>query len=225
MKLIQLYGVLLRRHGPQGWWPTRQFGYHSSNGSRMLSEEELLEICIGAVLTQNTSWKNVEKALDALFGAGLVDLEKLSGVNQRRLASLIRSSGYFRQKAKKLKLFAQYVLKKHGSMSKLFDRLRVTNEIREELLSLWGVGPETADSMLLYAGRRPVFVVDAYTKRICSNLDICSADVDYHELQGLFYGEFEQRITNNEERSALFNEFHALFVAEGKSLRVQPKRS
>jgi endonuclease-3 related protein len=207
MRIKQLYGRLLEKHGPQGWWPTRKTGYHPLNKSRKLSENEMLEICIGAILTQNTAWKNVEKALANLISSNALDLKKLAVIKQSKLAQLIRSSGYYNQKAERLQLFARHVLKEHGSFSRMFRK--DLEPLREELLSLKGIGPETADSMLLYAGRKPVFVIDAYTKRICSRLGICEADADYHELQSKFHSSLPPD-------AELFNEFHALFVEEGK---------
>ncbi|MEM4266335.1 MAG: endonuclease, partial [Candidatus Woesearchaeota archaeon] len=181
MQIKSLYEHLLAKHGPQGWWPTRNMGYHPSNKSRKLSEDEMLEICVGAILTQNTAWKNVEKALDNLFSARAMSLRRLASMPRARLAQLIRSSGYYNQKAERLQLFARHVLKEHRSFSRMFKQ--DLEPLREELLSLKGIGPETADSMLLYAGRKPIFVIDAYTKRICAREGICKPDVEYHELQ------------------------------------------
>ncbi len=208
MRIKQLYNHLLSKHGVQGWWPTRGRGYHPSNKSRKLSEQEMLEICVGAILTQNTAWKNVEKALDNLFSANAMSLSRLSSMPRQKLAKLIRSSGYYNQKAERLQLFARHVLSEHGSFSRMFRK--DLQPLREELLALKGVGPETADSMLLYAGRKPVFVVDAYTKRICSRLGICEADVEYHELQEKFHSTLPKD-------AEIFNEFHALLVQEGKN--------
>jgi endonuclease-3 related protein len=207
--LKKLYSELLKKHGPQGWWPTRKHGYHPSNKTRKLSEADMLEICAGAILTQNTNWKNVEKALDNLFAADAMSLRKLATMPRARLEKLIRSSGYFRQKAERVQLFARHVLKNHGNFSTMFKKK--LEPLREELLSLKGIGPETADSMLLYAGRKPVFVVDAYTKRLCRKFGICDDDVDYHALQKLFHDQLprDQRI---------YNEMHALIVREEKKL-------
>ncbi|MEM4254477.1 MAG: endonuclease III domain-containing protein [Candidatus Woesearchaeota archaeon] len=207
MQIKSLYEHLLAKHGPQGWWPTRNMGYHPSNKSRKLSEDEMLEICVGAILTQNTAWKNVEKALDNLFSARAMSLRRLASMPRARLAQLIRSSGYYNQKAERLQLFARHVLKEHRSFSRMFKQ--DLEPLREELLSLKGIGPETADSMLLYAGRKPIFVIDAYTKRICAREGICKPDVEYHELQEKFH----KQLPPNHK---LYNEFHALFVEEGK---------
>lgn len=202
MHLHTLYKKLLKKHGPQGWWPTRRFGYHPTNKTRKLSEEEKLEICVGAILTQNTNWKNVEKALNNLFAAKAMSLKTLATMPRAKLEKLIKSSGYYRQKAERLQLFARHVLKNHGNFSNMFKKK--LEPLREELLSLKGVGPETADSMLLYAGRKPIFVIDAYTKRLCKS------DCEYHELQERFHKE----LPNKQE---VYNEMHALIVEELKN--------
>lgn len=201
MHLYALYKQLLKKHGPQGWWPTRRYGYHPSNKTIRLSEEEKLEICVGAILTQNTNWKNVEKALDSLFAANAMDLKKLATMPRARLENLIRSSGFYRQKAERLQLFCRHVLREHGSFEAMFKHK--LEPLREELLSLRGIGPETADSILLYAGRKPVFVVDAYTRRLCKHKG------DYHELQEQFHRQLPRD-------PRIYNEMHALIVKEGK---------
>ncbi len=207
MDLKILYKQLLKRHGPQGWWPTRKCSYHPSNKTRKLSEEEQCEICIGAILTQNTNWKNVEKALQNLFAANTMSLQRIATIRREKLEQLIRSSGYFRQKAERLQIFARHILKNHGGFSTMFAQQ--TQKLREELLSLKGIGPETADSMLLYAARKPVFVVDAYTKRLCAKLGLCDENIDYHKLQKMFHEQLPRK-------QEIYNEMHALIVEEGK---------
>lgn len=209
-QLMQIFNHLFKNYGPQGWWPTQSHSYNPANKTRKLSESDMLEICVGAILTQNTAWKNVEKALAQLIATKNLDLKKLAHIRREKLAQLIRSSGFFNQKAQRLQLFCRHVLKHYSSFSKMFRKS--LEPLREELLSLKGIGPETADSILLYAGRKPVFVIDAYTKRICSNLKICKPDVDYHNLQARFH---EQLPKNHE----LFNEFHALLVEHAKNTR------
>lgn len=206
--LRKIYSELLAKHGCQGWWPTRRFGYHPGNKSRKLSEEEMLEVCVGAILTQNTSWKNVEKALAELFSARVMSLEKLAGIRREKLEMLVRSSGFYRQKAERLQLFCRHVLSQYGSFSSMFKKK--LGDLRNELLSLKGIGRETADSMLLYAGRKPVFVVDAYTKRLCARLGICDENIKYDELQEVFHRELPRD-------HKVYNEFHALIVREGKN--------
>lgn len=208
MHLKQLYEKLLAQHGVQGWWPTRKCGYHPSNKTRKLSEDEMLEICVGAILTQNTSWKNVEKALTNLFAADAMTLRKLAIPRREKLERLIHSSGFFRQKAERVQRFAQHVLKNHGTFSMMFKKK--LEPLREELLSLKGIGPETADSMMLYAGRKPIFVVDAYTKRLCSRFGMCDEKISYDELQRRFHDELPRD-------HKIYNEMHALVVIEAKT--------
>ena len=196
---FKIYEKLLYRHGKQGWWPIK-----GEYKPRKLSEKDRLEICIGAILTQNTSWKNVEKAIQELYAHKLIDLKRLLSIDENQLAKFIRSSGYYRQKAKKLKIFAKHVLK-YDSLSNFFKR----KNLREELLLLWGIGPETADSIILYAAEKPVFVVDAYTKRIMSRFGVCKPDVEYHKLQDFFHKHLPRS-------HKLFNEYHALLVEHAK---------
>jgi endonuclease-3 related protein len=162
------YRTLFSAWGCQHWWPA----------------QSRLEMLVGAYLTQNTSWTNVEKALRNLRTARRLTLDGIRRTPQRELAKLIRPSGYFRQKAKHLKIFVRFLDKRYrGSLSRMFRRPVV--ELRNELLALHGVGPETADSILLYAGNYPVFVVDAYTRRIFERHEIISADATYEEIRAL----------------------------------------
>ena len=196
---MQIYRKLFQVFGPQGWWPIK-----GEYKPRRLSGNDRLEICIGAILTQNTSWKNVEKALVNLHENKLIGLEQLAKIREQKLASLIKCSGYYRQKARKLKVFAKRVLES-GSLKGFFAK----ENLRDELLSIWGIGPETADSIILYAAEKPIFVIDAYTKRIMSRFGVCKSDVDYHLLQNYFH----ERLPKDYK---LFNEYHALFVELAK---------
>lgn len=187
------YETLFSVYGPQHWWPGR---------SRF-------EVIVGAILTQNTSWINVERAIANLRREKLLTLPGIRKVPTHRLAQRIRSSGYFRQKARKLKAFANFVYANYsGSLSRMF---RVpTHQLRRELLSVHGIGPETADSILLYAGRHPVFVIDAYTRRILERHALASPNDSYEHLRSLF----ERNLSSDHQ---LFNEFHALIVHIGKT--------
>jgi endonuclease III related protein len=168
-EVLQYYRELYRVRGPQHWWPA----------------ETRFEVIVGAYLTQNTAWTNVELALAKLRTAGVLSVEGMRGVKLGRLARLIRSSGYFRQKAQRIKTFVSFLDKKYGgSLDQLFAQ--PTDKLREELLSLNGIGPETADSILLYAGNHPVFVVDAYTRRILDRHGILPEKTDYEEIRELF---------------------------------------
>jgi endonuclease III related protein len=165
----KFYRQLLRSWGPQHWWPA----------------ESPLEVIVGTFLTQNTSWKNVERALQQMRSARVLNLEGLRRIPLKRLQTLIRSSGYFRQKAARLKGFVVFVDQRYaGSLERMFATSTV--ELREQLLDLPGVGPETADSILLYAGQHPVFVVDAYTRRIVGRHGILPEDAPYEDIRGLF---------------------------------------
>ena len=185
--------MLFSVYGPQDWWPGR---------SRF-------EVIVGAILTQNTSWTNVERAISNLRREKLLTLPAIRNVRTARLAQLIRSSGYFRQKARKLKAFANFVYANYsGSLSRMFRA--PTQKLRHELLAVHGIGPETADSILLYAGRHPVFVIDAYTRRLFERHALASPGDSYEHLRSLF----ERSLSSDHQ---LFNEFHALIVHIGKN--------
>ncbi len=191
-RLMEIYNALYDHFGPQGWWPG----------------DTPFEVCIGAILTQNTSWKNVEKAIKNLKERGLMSPDKLYGLSHTELATLIRPAGYYNIKAKRLKNFLHHLHRDFkGDLQSLFSL--DTDEARRWLLSISGIGPETADSILLYAGEKPVFVVDAYTYRVLSRHGIIFGDETYEEVQEVF-------IKNLKKSVKLFNEFHALFVAVGK---------
>jgi endonuclease-3 related protein len=163
------YRTLLAAWGPQHWWPA-----HTP-----------FEVIVGAFLTQNTAWTNVERALANLRTANLLSLETIRRVPLPDLEHLIRPSGYFRQKAQRLKAFVAFLDRQYaGSLENLFAQ--PTNQLREELLALNGIGPETADSILLYAGNHPVFVVDAYTRRILERHEVLPQKTDYEEIRNLF---------------------------------------
>ena len=203
-----IYKKLYSHFCPQGWWPVTKEGdvipkYHQNIN---LTEKQKLEICFGSILTQNTSWKNVEKAIISLNKSNLIEVKKIKNIKNEKLALIIKSSGYHNQKAKKLKNFCDFLLKKYdGSLKKLFEKDTV--KLREELLSVNGIGPETADSIILYAAKKPVFVIDAYTRRIMNKIGYNQKT--YEDLQKLFMENLQ-----NSER--LFNEYHALLVELGK---------
>ncbi len=191
-RLREMYNLLLNHFGPQNWWPA----------------ETELEVMVGAILTQNTNWKNVEKAIENLKRKGLLSLQGLSSLPMSELAEEIRPAGYFNIKAKRLKNLIDFVVE--GYQADLSGFLKdKTETLREGLLSVKGVGPETADSILLYAARRPVFVIDAYTHRILKRHGMTEEQVTYHELQALFM----DHLPDDPE---FFNEFHALIVKAGK---------
>ncbi len=191
--LPQFHETLTAALGPMHWWPART----------------PFEVIVGAILTQNTAWVNVERAITKLRKARLLTPRALERVPSPKLARYIRSSGYFRQKAKKLKVFVGFLRRDFGgSLARMFRT--PTAELRERLLAVHGIGPETADSILLYAGNHPVFVVDAYTKRILQRHGLAGEKAGYEEVRALF--------ENNLPRDAkLYNEYHALLVNVGKN--------
>ena len=190
--LQSMYERLSAFFGPSNWWPG----------------ETPFEVMVGAILTQNTNWKNVERAIANLKKDGLLTLAAMSALSREQLAKYIRPAGYYNIKAQRLRNFFALINEKWDGDLDLF-LCQPAVVLREELLSVKGIGPETADSMILYAAGKPVFVVDAYTHRILSRHEIIDESYDYHMIQELF-------TDNLEEDSALFNEYHALIVRVGK---------
>ena len=210
---------LLAGYGPQGWWPVTPLTggppVYEPGRTRPLREEERVEICVGAILTQNTNWGNVERALAALrLSTPRLAWLDLAEMPSRRMQAAVRPSGYFRQKTRKLKVFARAALSRGGDTGEWLSSGSMAAR-REELLGLWGVGPETADSILLYAGERPSCVVDAYTRRIGERLGWWRGP-SYDEAR-----DFLVRRLPSER--GLYAESHALFVRLAKeSCRVRP---
>lgn len=212
MDLRRAYRQLLTTYGPQHWWPITAVDGRRLPPPKPLTETAAQEIAIGAILTQNTAWRNVEKALIALKRARLLSLSRIVVFPTRELATFIRPSGYYNQKAKKLKAFAAFVAAR-GQGRLLALRSVATMPLRAELLKVHGIGPETADSILLYVFGKPTFVIDAYTKRWCAEKKIVL--VTYEAYRQFF----EKHLPRN---VALYQEFHALLVAWGKSSRSRP---
>lgn len=227
---MALYSTLGRAWGRQHWWPA----------------QSRFEVIVGAYLTQNTGWSNVEIAMRQLRSARVLNVEGIRNISVRRLERLIRSSGYFRQKAQRLKTFVRFLDRQYGgSLTRMFAQ--PTAELREELLSLNGVGRETADSILLYAGQHPLFVVDAYTRRLAIRHGILSEKAGYEDFRSLFEkalaGAPEPDTSSNlpevlgaashrpsrmslVARSPLtqvFNEMHGLIVSAGKQYCLKSK--
>jgi len=196
--ILRLYRTLAKAYGPLHWWPART----------------RFEVIVGAFLTQNTSWKNVEQALRNLRKAGILNIDGVRRASVSDLEVLIRPSGYFRQKSARLKTFVSFLDERYGgSLSRMFAQPAA--QLRKELLELNGVGPETADAILLYAGKLPVFVVDAYTKRIFERHAITPPKADYEELRTKVQTAFRDRFAKS-ELADHYNEFHALMVEVGK---------
>jgi len=203
----KIYKILLKKFGDLNWWPI-DINYHEKNNS-----DPRFEVIVGAILTQNTAWSNVEKALTNLKLLNKLDIKNISEININELQDLIRPSGFFKQKAKRLKDLVSYLKDKyHGDLNYLF--YRDISVIREELLSLKGIGPETADSIILYAGNLPIFVVDAYTRRICQRIPL-NTNISYDEIQDYFETELSRNYTKK-ELTKVYNELHALIVLLAK---------
>ncbi len=199
-KIVDLYHLLWQHFGPQGWWPG----------------ETPLEVAVGAILTQNTNWQNVALAIDRLKKAGVLSAAALMALPAAELAALIRPAGYYNIKAGRLKNFITYLMEKYqGSMAKL--AAAPLARLRPELLAIKGIGPETADSILLYALDKPIFVVDAYTHRIFSRHGLTAGPYSYEGLQALCQAALPPDL-------ALWQEFHALLVRTGKDCcRPRPR--
>jgi endonuclease-3 related protein len=198
--LMQAYNRMLSTFGPLGWWPG----------------DSPWEVMVGAILTQNTAWVNVETAITNLKTNGLLAHPAIAAAPLEQLAQLIKPSGYFNQKAKKLKALVDFFKQEYGAS---IDQMRRedTSVLRDKLLNVWGIGPETADSILLYALDKPVFVVDAYTRRIFSRHGFFPEDITYSQMQDFF----ETYLPPDVE---LYNEYHAQIVYTGKGYcRTKPR--
>lgn len=191
---MKIYEKLYEAYGPRHWWPG----------------ETPFEVMVGAILTQNTSWRNVEKAIQRLKEKGALNSEGIRQLKKSQLASLIQSSGYYRIKADRLKAFVDFLFEEYGGEVEKMGR-EPLKMVREKLLKVKGIGPETADSILLYGLNKPIFVVDAYTKRVLSRHRMVSERASYEEIQKLFMN----HLPIDEK---LFNEYHALFVYLGKTV-------
>jgi len=206
----KIYDILLKEYGLQGWWPILDYigenptktgsisGYHQGDYSFPRNDDERFEICAGAILTQSTAWTNVEKALLNLKKRNVLNEKGIIKLSHGKLKELIRPAGYFNQKAKKLKKFAEFYIKMDGKTPH-----------RDELLDVWGIGPETADSILLYAYKVPSFVVDAYTRRIFSKLGMIDNKSTYDEIKSMFEDSLDRDYR-------IYQEFHALIVEHAK---------
>ncbi len=199
-KIRKIFDLLFERFGEQHWWPG----------------ETEFEIIIGAILTQGTNWNNVEKAINNIKEEGLLDIEKFKTLNIEKIKRLIKPSGFYNVKGERLKNFIDEFKNKFKSIDDM--KKSGKNELREWLLSIKGIGKETADSIILYALRKPVFVVDAYTRRILERHRIIKGNEDYDEIQRIF----EDNLPEDEK---IFNEYHALLVKTGKEfcLKKNPR--
>ncbi len=191
-RLPDIYHILFNHFGPQYWWPG----------------DSPFEVMVGALLTQNTNWSNVSRAISNLKKNNLLSFDALETLPVEVLAKLIRPSGYYNIKAARLKNLLAFIRKNGGNLESLFNE--ETTQLRERLLAVKGIGPETADSILLYAAQKPVFVVDAYTHRILVRHGLISEEATYYEIQELFINSLPEDIL-------LYNEYHALLVRLGKA--------
>ncbi|MDO8578514.1 MAG: endonuclease, partial [Dehalococcoidales bacterium] len=190
--LLAIYNRLFTAYGPQHWWPA----------------ESPFEVMVGAILTQSAAWKNVEKAITNLKAADALSPQALRRLGLPELAALVRPSGYYKAKARKLKAMAEWLGENYGDdIAKMSTQ--TTEILREQLLGVHGIGPETADSIILYAANQPVFVIDAYTRRIFDRLGIVPEAKTYAGYKALF-------MNNLPADKKLFNEYHALLVQLGK---------
>ena len=192
-KLLEIYGLMYSHFGPRRWWPA----------------EEPFEVIIGAILTQFVSWKNAAAAIDNLKRRGLLSIDGICAESGESLEELIKCTRFYKQKARKLKVFCMHLKERYGGkLDLLFDK--DIWELRRELLSLYGIGEETADSIILYAAEKPIFVVDAYTRRIFGRLGIFKEDITYGKMQMFFMEKLEPDVR-------LYNEYHALIDGVGNS--------
>lgn len=195
---MEIYDSLYREFGPQGWWPA----------------STPFEVMVGAILTQNTAWGNVERAIRNLKEAGALTPEGVLGTDPRRLEALIKPAGYYRVKAERLRSLCRFLMEEFGGRVQEMAS-RPLEELRQRLLQLKGVGPETADSILLYALDKPIFVVDAYTRRVLGRHGLVGDSAPYEEVQRLFMGELPKDV-------GIYKEYHALLVKLGKT-HCRPK--
>lgn len=190
-KLMDIYELMFSHFGPRGWWPG----------------DSQFEVCVGAILTQSVSWKNVSKAIENLNKAGLLDHYAIYESPIEEIEKCIVPTLYFRMKARKLKAFVKHVVENYqGSLEMMFQKS--LPKLREELLGIYGIGPETADSIILYAAEKPIFVVDAYTRRIFSRLGLFTEDYTYDQMQQFF-------MTHLKPDVQFYNEYHAQIVGVG----------
>jgi len=193
LRLIKIYKRLLENYGEQNWWPA----------------DSKLECAIGAILTQNTSWNNVEKAIINIKSVMDITIENLSVLSTNELSLLIRPSGFYKQKAKRIKRLIEFIKNQYEGKIENMEHENLKS-LRAGLLSINGIGPETADCILLYVVNKPVFVIDKYTYRLLYRHGFIVRETSYSEMQNLF-------MENLENRSGLFGEFHALIIEVGKN--------
>lgn len=216
-EIYKIYNILYKEYGPQGWWPFLNYkgsnknkqgateGYHILQYNFPRNEDEIFEVCLGSILTQNTTFTAVVKSLNNLNDKNCLNYKAIKNMDIDELKQAIKPSGYLNQKAKYIINFIEF-----------FETLDNKIPTRDELLNIVGIGPETADSMLLYGYNQAQFKIDAYTRRIFSNINIIDEKIKYHDLKELFESELKKDIKNKEELRIVFQEYHALIVNHAK---------
>lgn len=204
--IYNIYKLLYERYGPQGWWPITGYGYHKLDYSFPRDEKEIFEVCLGSILTQNTTFASVVKSLENLHVKNALDVHSIEKIDIDALKKAIKPSGYFNQKAR-------YILE----FIKFYNALGGSTPTREALLNVVGIGEETADSILLYGYNQPHFKVDAYTKRLLLELGLINEKTKYAEIKSMMESSIKECVTDEKELRIIYQEFHALIVEHGKN--------
>lgn len=204
--IYALYKILYKTYGAQGWWPITGYGYHKGKYNFPRDENEIFEVCLGSILTQNTTFTSVVKSLNNLYAKNAISASVIASMDSDELKEAIRPSGYFNQKAKYILEFIKFYNALAGKVPK-----------REALLNVVGIGEETADSILLYGYNQREFKVDAYTKRILFALGIVGQKSSYGEIKMLMESSLNECISDENELLKVYQEFHALLVEHGKN--------
>lgn len=204
-KIYEIYKILYETYGPQGWWPITGYEYHKLDYSFPRNSDEIFEVCLGSILTQNTTFTSVVKSLNNLYVKAALSADAIESMDVNELKEAIKPSGYFNQKAR-------YILE----FIKFYRSLNGTTPTREELLNIVGIGEETADSILLYGYNQLQFKVDAYTKRLLGELELIDQKAKYGEIKALMESSLKEVVTNEKELLKIYQEFHALIVNHSK---------
>ncbi len=203
--IYKIYLTLFKHYGAQGWWPFLDIGYHPNDYSYPKNSDQIFEVALGSILTQNTTFISVAKAMNNLQENNCTTSESIKNMDIEKLKTLIKPVGYFNQKA-------DYILE----FIKFYDSLDGTIPTREELLKVKGIGEETADSILLYGYNQTQFKVDAYTKRLLLELGLIDEKSKYRDMKKIFEDALEKEIQDEDERRKVYQEYHALIVEHGK---------
>lgn len=233
MDVFGVYKKLLGKYGPQGWWPlliegerndrimplriehglTYGIAYNKLFEFKTAFRDPYFEIAVGAILAQSAAWRNVAKAIFNLYQARALTSQRILKLGTARLQKIIRPAGYYKQKTKKLLLFSRWLVNRHQGDIRSLGRRPIT-EIRSLLLEQWGIGKETADSIILYALNKPIFVIDEYTRRLCKQYKV--EFKEYDDYRKLFESGLCTHLHSQERSPTIFQDFHALIVAFGK---------